>query len=136
MAPLHTALYAGVLAIVFVLLSNRVALMRLRTGAKLGHGESDDDPLRRAVRVHGNFAEYVPFALVVIAIAELSGAHALGIHALGIGLVVARLLHAYGLSTQAGRSFGRFWGTVLTFAVLLLGGLYAAGLAVWHAVSG
>ena len=136
MAPLHTALYAGALAVVFVYLSNRVAQMRLRTGAGLGHGESDDDPLRRAVRVHGNFAEYVPFALVVIALAELSGAHWLAVHALGLGLVTGRLLHARGLSAKAGRSFGRFWGTALTFAVLLFGGLYAAGLAAWHTFNG
>jgi uncharacterized protein len=136
MAPLLTSLYAGLLAIVFVWLSSRVAITRMRTGTTLGHGDAYDDPLRRMVRMHGNFAEYVPFALVLIALVELAGAHAAAVHALGLGLVAARLLHAHGLSQSPGRTFGRYWGTVLTFAVVLLGGLYAAGLGVMRVVSG
>ncbi len=77
--------------------------------------------------MHGNFAEYVPFALVLLALAELSGAHWAGVHALGLSLLAGRLLHAYGISVKAGVSFGRFWGTALTFAVLLFGGTRAGG---------
>ena len=134
MAPLHTSLYAGLLSLMFLWLSYRITVIRRSGGTSLGYG--DDDRLLRAVRVHGNFAEYVPFALVLLGLAELSGAHWAGVHALGLSLLAGRLLHAYGLSVKAGVSFGRFWGTALTFAVLLFGGLYVAGLGVMRLVSG
>ena len=63
-----TAVYAAVFGLVFVALSFRVIRIRQRLGVGLGDGE--DPLLRRAIRVHGNFAEYVPFALLLVYFAE------------------------------------------------------------------
>ena len=79
------------------------------------------DMLRR-IRGHGNFAEYVPFILVMMAMLELSHASIYVLHAMGITLVVARLLHAYALSFTEKFKFGRFWGTALTFGLVLVCG--------------
>ena len=50
------------------------------------------------MRVHANFAEYAPFALLLMALAEsLAPPHHL-MHLVGLTLVAGRLLHAYGLS--------------------------------------
>ncbi len=45
-------------------------------------------------------------------------------------LLLARVLHAAGLSRSGGYSFGRFWGTALTWLVLLLMALAGGWLAL------
>jgi uncharacterized membrane protein YecN with MAPEG domain len=110
-----TPIYAGLLALLFLVLSYRVILLRGH-GASLGDG--GDPVLLRRIRAHGNFSEYVPFILLMMGILELSHFSTYLLHVLGITLVVARLLHAYALSFTEKFKFGRFWGTALTFALL------------------
>jgi len=38
-----------------------VSILRFRHGQNIGHNENPIHPLHRAVRAHGNTAEYVPF---------------------------------------------------------------------------
>jgi uncharacterized membrane protein YecN with MAPEG domain len=110
-----TPIYAGLLALLFLVLSYRVILLRGH-GASLGDG--GNPVLLRRIRAHGNFSEYVPFILLMIGILELSHASVYLLHALGATLLVARLLHAYALSFTEKFKFGRFWGTALTFLLL------------------
>ncbi len=56
--------YAALLALLFVLLSIRTIRTRHSRKVALGHG--DDPAMLRAMRVHANFAEYVPLALLLI----------------------------------------------------------------------
>lgn len=116
-----TPLAAGLLAILFMLLSSLVVRLRRRDSVGIGHGASKD--LRRAIRVHGNFAEYVPLALIMLALVEGSGMMpGWLVWLLGGTLVVSRILHAIGLSGSAGMSMGRFGGTALTLLFLLVAG--------------
>jgi uncharacterized membrane protein YecN with MAPEG domain len=88
----------------------------------------------RVVRGHANFAEYVPLALLLMAILELSRFSIYILHALGIILVIARLLHGYALSFTEHFQFGRVGGAALTLAVLLIEAvlcIYQAILAHW-----
>jgi len=87
-----TSLYAGLLALVFLALSWRVIAFRRGNQVSLGDGESKD--LRQRNRAHGNFAEYAPLGLIILACVELQGAPALAVHALGLMLFLGRLLHA------------------------------------------
>lgn len=111
-----TPLYAGLLAIWFFVLSMRV-IARRRTGIPLGDG--GDTTMLRRIRGHANFAEYVPIALVMMAMLELGRTSIYVLHALGIALLVARIFHGYSLSFTQKYFFGRLVGTVLTFIVLL-----------------
>ena len=82
-------------------------------------------PPMRAARVHGNFAEYVPFALLLLVMVELRGApgsQALGwtLHTLGLVLVLGRASHAFGVSRTPENFRWRVTGMMLTFAVFLL----------------
>lgn len=110
-----TPLYAGLLALWFLVLSYRVVQQR---GHGVSLGDGGDNELLRRIRGHGNFSEYVPLILVMLGFMELSRFSLYFIHALGITLLVARLLHGYALSFSAHFKFGRFWGTALTFLVL------------------
>ena len=89
-------LYIAIFSLVFTLLRFRV--IRLRQTARVAIGDGGDKALRRAIRVHGNFAEYVPLALILIFAAESLGMSAVWIHGLCLALLIGRLLHAYGVS--------------------------------------
>ena len=73
----------------------------------------------RAMRVHGNFAEYAPLALLLIALVESNGAGANWVHALGTALVVGRLSHAFGVSKPNEDFRFRVLGMSLTFFTLV-----------------
>jgi hypothetical protein len=124
-----TPLYAGILAIWFVVLSLRV--VNLRHGG-ISFGDNGDREVTRIVRAQANFAEYVPLALLLMGFLEASRYSIYLLHALGIVLVIARLLHGFALSFGWARAFGRFVGTALTFIVLLI----EAGLCVYQGLRG
>jgi uncharacterized membrane protein YecN with MAPEG domain len=111
-----TALYAGLLAPLFILLA--VQVIRRRRGSKIAIGDGGDKALLRRMRVHGNFAEYVPLALVLMGLAESLGANLWLLHASGIALVAARLFHAAGVSQPKENFALRTAGMAGTFIVL------------------
>jgi uncharacterized membrane protein YecN with MAPEG domain len=70
------------------------------------------------MRVHANFAEYVPMALILMALAESLKAPSMFLHPLGLVLVGARVIHAYGLSQTPHILRLRALGITLTFTVI------------------
>ena len=116
-----TALYAGLLVPIFVLLSFRV--IAVRRDQKISVGDAGDVGLLRRMRVHANFAEYVPLALILMGLAESLKTSAWLLHALGIALVAARLSHAYGMSQAKDVLPLRAGGVVTTFTVLIAAAL-------------
>ena len=69
MAPIIVPAYAAVFAFVYILLSARV--IRARWYARAPIGTKGDIGLERKIRVHGTFAEYVPFALLLATFVEM-----------------------------------------------------------------
>lgn len=121
-----TAVYASALALFVAALALFVVRQRNKYAVGIGHGDVKE--VERAVRVHANAVEYVPLAVVMLALLELDGAPGPWVHAFGATLLVARVLHAIGLGRSSGRSFGRFWGTTLTIVVWI--GLGIANVAL------
>lgn len=111
-----TAFYAGILTLFYLVLA--LAVPRLRFRHKVGLGDGNQPELRRAIRIHANFAEYVPLALLLMMLVEEGGYSRWFLHLLGLTLIFARALHVYGLSRSEGHSPGRFLGTVLTVSVM------------------
>lgn len=103
----------------FVLLSIRVIAVR-RSG-RVAVGDGGDRLLLRRMRVHANFAEYVPLALVLMALAEATATPAWLIHPMGVALLAGWIVHAIGMSREAERFRFRAAGMALTFTVLLAG---------------
>lgn len=122
--PLITSLFAGLLAIVFFVLSVRT--IRARRTARIAIGSGEDPALARAMRVHANFAEYAPFVLLLMALAELSGAWPPLVSLTGLCLLAGRIVHAAGVSRMRENLRLRITGMALTFTALISGALQAA----------
>jgi len=112
-----TGLYLSLLAILFVALSLNVSRFRLKH--QVGIGSNGVKELDKAVRVHGNFSEYVPIAMLLLAALELSGIEDIWLHVFGATILFGRILHAIGLSKTIATSAPRFFGTVSTFITLI-----------------
>jgi uncharacterized protein len=117
-----TSLYAALLGLFFVALSVRT--LRLRRSLRIAVGDAGNTVMLRAMRVHSNFAEYVPIALLLIYLGEAQGASRLLVHALGLALLVGRVVHAYGLSQAKEDYRFRVTGMALTFTVIVTASAY------------
>jgi len=116
-----TPVYATLLGLLFIALSLRT--IRLRRRHQVAVGDGNNSELRRAMRVHANFAEYVPLALLLIFFVELDGTPKWWVHALALVLLGGRLAHAWGVSQTRENFRYRVFGMVLTFGVISAAGL-------------
>jgi hypothetical protein len=116
-API-TALYAALIGLLFV--ACVVQVVRNRRRAQVGLGTGSDKQLERAVRVHGNLAEYAPLVLLLMLIYELNDGAAWLLHLLGGLFVLFRLAHAAGLGASSGPSKGRLVGTAGSMGVIIV----------------
>ena len=112
-----TSIIASVLTILFVRLS--FAVIGLRRKNKIGLGSGGHEDLERAIRTQGNFAECVPFGIILIACLELNGAPWWLVAIPGITLIIGRLVHAKGMNTPPPDFSKRVMGMRLTFYTLI-----------------
>ena len=118
--PSITAAYLAVLALVYAGLGLQV--VRLRRRNRVGFGDGGSVELRGAIRAHAHFAEYVPIIALMVAMLEMSGLPAARVHGLMGALLVARLIHPFGMNAkpQTLQFFiGRVGGMVITTAVMI-----------------
>ncbi len=121
-----TPLYAGILSLIFVYLSFRVIGMRRTAHVSLGDG--GNPLLVRRLRVHGNFAEYVPLTLILMLLLELQGKPDWLVHGVGLALLCGRLIHAVGVAREPENYKIRTVGMGLTFGALITGAMANLGL--------
>ena len=121
-----TAVFTGILAIMLAVISVRVT--RLRQRKKISLSDGGDKEMTAAIRVQGNFTEYVPMALLLMGLIEAAGAKHWIVYLFGTLLLVARVAHAYALYTGFFRA--RVIGTGMTWALIAIGGLLVIGFAV------
>lgn len=126
---LITSIIASVLSIVFVRLS--LAVIGLRRKNKVGLGSGGHDDLERAIRAQGNFAEYAPFGILLLACLELNGAPWWLVAIPGIVLIAGRLIHAKGINTPPPDFSQRVLGMKLTFGTLITLAILNLGLALF-----
>ncbi|MGA9823284.1 MAG: MAPEG family protein [Methylocystis sp.] len=113
-----TAFYASLLVPLYILLAARTILMRF--SARVSVGDGGDKELLRRMRVHANFAEYVPFALLLMGLAESLALDARLLHGVGIVLALGRYAHAYGMSRRKDILPLRTGGMIATLSVLIV----------------
>lgn len=122
----------AILAALLFALGLNVSRVRGVTG-KTGGSQFPDDPasgLLKAIRAHGNAAEYVPTLIVLFLLAGARSPATVAIPLI-IGATAARLVHAYGLLSSrslATPTASRLIGAVGTY-------LFGIGLAIVAAAS-
>jgi uncharacterized protein len=114
---MHTAPYFTALGLMAIMNSIRVVQLRIKHRISLGDGGHED--LIRAIRIFGNFTEYVPLGLVLLAALEFVQAPVWYMHICGALLLIGRILHAIGLLGK-GSTPPRVIGMVLTYIMLTL----------------
>lgn len=112
-----TAVVASILALLFLRLSWGVITLRRRHRVSLGSAQHDD--LERAIRAHGNFAEYVPLCVLLLACLELNGAPWWLVALPGTALIAGRVFHAKGIHEPPPNFSNRVRGMKLTLTTLL-----------------
>jgi uncharacterized protein len=127
--PVITALYAGLLGLMGIAVAFRAGMLRGKLNISVGDGGNRD--LLLAMRRHANFAEWVPLALILIAVLELNGVPSRAIHSLGAALVVSRVCHAIAVKADTMKSIVRLIGAMGTALVTLVASIWA--IAVFFA---
>ena len=111
-----TLIYGGLLGLLFLLLSFWVVKRRAQFKVMIGEGEAPE--MLSAIRAHGNFAEYVPLTLLLMALCELAGVGALWLHLGGVLLLAGRILHAIGIQIPRAPNKPRLFGTLFFWLAL------------------
>jgi uncharacterized membrane protein YecN with MAPEG domain len=117
--PHITAIYAAILALIYLAITGWVVAGRGKF--KVLHGDGGNDNLNRRIRAHANFNEYVPLILVLAALLEARGAGTVTMNALLLPLVVARVIHPFGMMARENspQQFAlRAPGALITWVVL------------------
>lgn len=114
-----TAFYTALLGLLLIVLSVRV--VGVRRSQQISLGDGGDKGLRGRIRAHGNFTEYTPMALLLMAFAEAQGGLLWLIHAMGIALLAGRIAHAVAVSPVQQIMGLRVSGMAFTFASLIIG---------------
>jgi len=128
-----TSIIAAVLTTIFIKLSFAVIKLRRKNQVGLGSGGFDD--LERAIRAQGNFAEYVPFGIILIACLELNGAPWWLVAITGITLIIGRLIHAQGINQPPPNFSIRVLGMKFTFFTLIFLVIFNLGWSLYRLIN-
>ncbi|WPZ32594.1 MAPEG family protein [Thalassobaculum sp. OXR-137] len=118
-----TAAYAGLLGLIFLILTVRVVMRRGAVRATLGTG--GDVLLERRIRAHGNFIEFVPLVLILMILLEMQNVSIWIVHVVGVCLVIGRVIHGANISRENESLGGRVVGMVLTMTALGVASIFA-----------
>jgi uncharacterized membrane protein YecN with MAPEG domain len=110
-------LYVAINALILLVLG--VHAMQTRRKLRISLLDGGNPEMARAMRAHGNAAEYIPIALILMVLARLLGGNIIPIHAIGIPLTLGRLIHPFGILN--GSLPPRAVGMVLTWAAIIIG---------------
>ena len=122
-----TAIFALIFTVLIFALASQVVYWRKKL--RVGYGSAGKEPLQQAMSAHSNAIENLPLAIILFLMLELQGVSELILIITGSVLVFARLIHAYGLSNSVYVSFGRTYGTMITWLIMV----FMAVLNVFYA---
>jgi uncharacterized membrane protein YecN with MAPEG domain len=114
----QTAPYAALLTLIFITLN--LLAIRARGKTTIALGDRGDDKLLEASRRQMNFVENVPLALILMGLAEAGGSGGTVLNGAGVVLVIARLVHPFGITVANASHPLRIGGAVATTGVQLV----------------
>ena len=115
---------------ILILFALTFLVIRQRRSQEISMGHNDNENMQRAIRVHGNFTEYAPLAMIGLFGMAACGASEIWMYGIGGAFTLGRVMHAFGYSKVTGKSIGRFYGTLITLLSLLVMALYLLFLVV------
>ncbi|MAX72577.1 MAG: hypothetical protein CMH66_02705 [Nioella sp.] len=123
-----TALYAGLIALLYLFLSYNVVLARRSQRVSVGDG--GDKLVRKRMRTHANCAEYAPIGLILLMLVEMQGMPLWLVHVFGLILLAGRLAHAYGFGSTPQIVPLRKLGMYLTLLMIICTAVANIGYAI------
>lgn len=114
-----TSFTASVLAIMLVALSIYVGIYR--NTAKIMVGTGNDEKLTIRIRAQGNFTEYAPMALIIIALCEYQKFSSTLVLILAALIIIGRLTHAIGMLKNL--VIFKFIGMIGTYLCIIIGAI-------------
>ena len=115
-----TGIYAALLGLLLAVLSLRVIGLRGNPVFKfMAFRNLGDDTLQRAIRGHGNLAEFAPLMLIMLLIAEMNGASPTVLHSYGSVFFIGRLAHGICFGFMQRSMLLRVGGIALTLTALI-----------------
>ncbi|MGR3639450.1 MAPEG family protein [Alterinioella nitratireducens] len=123
-----TALYAGLIALLYLFLSYNVVLARRSQRVSVGDG--GDKLVRKRMRTHANCAEYAPIGLILLMLVEMQGMPLWLVHVFGLILLAGRLSHAYGFGSTPQIVPLRKLGMYLTLLMIICTAVVNIGYAI------
>ena len=122
-----TSITASLLGLFFIWLCVRIIRLRVKHQALIG--DVGNTELQFAIRVQGNFTEFVPIFLILLGLLEYAGANSVVLAVIAVLFVVARVLHVYGMGETANLAL-RQAGSAGTFTAIAVASLYGLFLAL------
>lgn len=123
-----TALYAGLIALLYLFLSYNVVLAR--RSQRVSVGDAGDKLVRKRMRTHANCAEYAPIGLILLMLVEMQGMPLWLVHVFGLILLAGRLSHAYGFGSTPQIVPLRKLGMYLTLLMIICTAVVNIGYAI------
>ncbi len=125
-----TGLYAGLFGLILIWLS--VLVIKERYKKHVLFGDKDDFELTLVSRAHGNFTEYVPMFLILLALLESANVSWTILHILGIVFLVSRISHAYSvLNYNVENKTLAFRGIGIVGSLIVIGLASAYTIYIW-----
>mgnify|MGYP002527465094 CR=1 FL=1 len=106
-------------------------VVRNRKKHRIGYGAADNKDLCKAIAAHSNAVENIPLALFLLLMLEINQLNQTLLIAFGLTLLFARIIHAFGLSKSITVSFGRTYGTMLTWLIMIAMAALNVGLTLF-----
>ena len=127
-----TLVAAAVFGLMLVTLA--VYVIRGRFKHRTVHGDQGNEDMLIRMRTHANFIEYVPFALILMALLESSGANQFTLALGAAAFFVFRILHVFGMRQKYPARLRRI-GAAGTFLTLIFASIWALVIATGSLVA-
>lgn len=117
---IYTAVYTGLLALIYIVLAFRV--IGQRRSHKVSYGDKNEEgetvkDLALAITIHNNAGQYIPIFILLLFFLEYQQFSAIFINIVGLAFVVGRLLHANGM-TKSNYTLRKI-GMMLTLFIII-----------------
>ena len=113
-----TPLIAALLGFMYIGLS--IGVIKHRITNKVSHGDNNDSDLRKAIRIHANFSEYIPLSLILLFFVEMTAKFDTIVVVLGCVLILSRICHMIGMKNSKSYLILRQIGTLAIIIVIAI----------------